>query len=133
MTHWGNASVVSMPSKAPDLLQKGAHAVFSSRALHSCSFSCYICLWQKNLLLFQQGWCKCICFLHRLMIQLHTFLGELQCTFVSDSFTLCNTTKSATGPRLKDEETSWVQGKQVTIQRYPEDLDKYKTERLTRR
>lgn len=89
MTHQGNASVVSMPSKAADLLQKGAHAVFSSRALQQLLTRLPYLPVAENLLLFQQGWCKCIHFLQRQMVQLHTFLGELQCTFVSNWFTFC--------------------------------------------
>lgn len=121
MTHQGNACVVSIPSKASDLLQKGAHAVFSSRALQKLLIQLLYLPVAENLLLFQQECCKCIHFLHGLMIEVHIFLGELQCTFVSNWFTFCNTTKPATGPRLKDAETSWVQGKQVTMQRCPED------------
>lgn len=132
VTHQGNASVVSMLSKAFDLLQKGAHAVFSSRALQQLLTPLPYLPVAENLPLFQQGWCKCIHFLHRLTVQLHTFPGELQSTFVSNWFTFCNTKKSATGPRLKDTETSWVQGKQVTIQRCPEDLDKHQMDQTRR-
>lgn len=74
MTHRGNESVVSMPSKAADLLQKGAHAVFSSRTLQLLLTRLPYLPAAENLLLFQQGWCKCERFLHRLMIQLHSFL-----------------------------------------------------------
>lgn len=76
MTHRGNESVVSMPSKAADLLQKGAHALFSPRTLQLLLTQLLYLPAAENLQLFQQGWCKYIRFLHRLMIQLHNFLFQ---------------------------------------------------------
>lgn len=77
MTHWGNESVVSIPSKAADLLQEEAHAVFSSRTLQLLLTQLPYLPAAENLLLFQQGWCKRACFLHRLTIQLHSFLRDI--------------------------------------------------------
>lgn len=114
MTHGGNESVVSMPSEAADLLQKGAHAVFSSRTLQLLLTRLPYLPAAENLPLFQQGWCKCIPFLHRLTIQLHSFLfwmrySTLSCLTGSVSATWKK--KTGIGPRLKDAQTSRVQGK----------------------
>lgn len=54
VTHWRNEPVVSMPSKAADLLQKGAHAVFPSRTLQLLLTRLPYLPEAENLLEFQQ-------------------------------------------------------------------------------
>lgn len=55
MTHWGNEPVVSVPSTAAELPQKGAHAVFSSKTMQLLLTQLPYLPEAENLLAFQQG------------------------------------------------------------------------------